>query len=80
MKQLSRVLGVVGILVALYAVVGRFVGAPVVLSAVREGGFAAGSLLTAANTLMLAAVMLNVFSCPAAKDDSSEKSDTPAAK
>ena len=60
MKMLSRLCGALGVLLAAWAAYGRFHGPPT-LSAFNDT-FAASSALTAANTLLLTAVLLYLYS------------------
>ena len=56
MKIVSQIVGLLGVLVALFAVFGRFHGAPTIGLAGHH--FAAGSVLLVGNTLLLAGVFL----------------------
>jgi hypothetical protein len=62
MKKVSMALAAAGVLVAIYAVAGRFIGARTVLSYVVPNGMAAMSLLLGANTLLLLALLANAYS------------------
>ena len=53
MKMASKVLMVLGILVALYAVISKYVGVPGMV----QGGIKSISFLVAANTLLLLAIL-----------------------
>lgn len=58
MKVASKILAVLGILLAAYALVGRFVGGTQVLSSLVPGGIAAGTMMAGANTLLVLAVLV----------------------
>lgn len=59
--QLSRVFAVVGVLLVIYAVVGRFVGRPTVFGYLIPGGIKAASAIVGANTLLLLAVLTHLY-------------------
>ncbi|MDD4870974.1 MAG: hypothetical protein PHR77_10475 [Kiritimatiellae bacterium] len=61
MKKLSQVLAVLGILLALVAVVGRFTYDTTVFGYFLKPGMAAQSVLIAANTLLLLALLANSY-------------------
>ncbi len=61
MKLVAKMLGVLGILVAIVAVVGRFYNKPTVT--LLGHSFAAGSILLVANTLLLLAVLVACLKC-----------------
>jgi hypothetical protein len=65
MKAVSIIVGVVGLLVAILAAVGRFHGPPSVTAAGCT--FAASHVLLAANTVLLVAVWLAVLGQPEKK-------------
>lgn len=62
MKKVSMALAAVGVLVAIYALVGRFVGARTILGCFIHKGMAATSALLGANTLLLLALLANAYS------------------
>ncbi|HWR72401.1 MAG TPA: hypothetical protein VN604_04480 [Nitrospirota bacterium] len=59
--QLSQVFAVAGVLLAVYAVVGRFVGRPTLFGYLFSHGIEASSALTAANTLLILAVLTYLY-------------------
>ena len=63
MKKIAWLLAAVGVLLAVYAVVGRFVDARSVLGRIIPGGIAASSLMIGANTVLLLAVLANFCCC-----------------
>ena len=56
MKQLSIIFALVGAIITVLAIVGRFYGPPTVF------GFQAAGVLTLANTCLLAALVANLIS------------------
>ncbi len=60
-EQLSRVFAVAGVLLAVYAVVGRFINRPTVFGDLISTGLKASSVLVAANTLLLLAVLSYLY-------------------
>lgn len=60
-KLLSGVFAVAGVLLAACAVLGRFIYAPSVFGGVLPPGMAASSVLVAANTLLLLAVVAHLY-------------------
>ncbi len=59
--QLSQVFAVAGVLLAVYAVVGRFVGRPTLFGYLLNTPIEASSALIAANTLLLLAVLSYLY-------------------
>ncbi len=59
--QLSRVFAVAGILLAVYAVVGRFVGKPTLFGYLFKPGIEASSVMVAVNTLLLLAILSYLY-------------------
>lgn len=55
--RLSQVFAVAGVLLAVYAVVGRFVGRPTVFGYLFPAGIEASSAMVLANTFLLLAVL-----------------------
>jgi hypothetical protein len=61
MILISRILAVLGVLLALYALVGRFVGGPAICSYLIPGGVSAGTGALGANTLLLLAILAHAY-------------------
>ncbi len=60
-EQLSRVFAVAGILLAVYAAVGRFIHKATVFGDMYPPGLKASSVLIAANTLLLLAILSYLY-------------------
>jgi len=60
-KKLSQILTVLGTLLMLYAILGRFLFAPTVLGFIFQPGISAQALLTGANTLLILAILANIY-------------------
>ncbi len=58
---LSRVFAVAGVLLVIYAVVGRFVGRPTVFGYLIPGGIKASSAMLAANTSLILAILTHLY-------------------
>ena len=58
MKAISNVLAIVGIVLAIYAVVGRFVGTPTISLGIAF--FRTTTVLLVSNTLLLLAILLKL--------------------
>ena len=63
MKALSYIITVIGILLAIYAVVGRFIGEPTILGFIPGIKIKAVNGLIAANTVLLIAILTNLCGC-----------------
>jgi hypothetical protein len=61
MRRLSQALAVVAMLLAAYAVVGRFVYAPSVLGWMVRDGMAGSSVMMGTNTLLLLAILAELY-------------------
>jgi hypothetical protein len=61
-KGVSRILTVVGTLMMLVAIVGRFVYARTVLGGLIPGGISAQSAMVGANTVLLLAILAYLYS------------------
>ena len=57
MKRVSQALALLGVLLVVYAIVGRFVGGPMIFSWLIPGGMSAGNGMIGANTLLLFAIL-----------------------
>ncbi len=60
-NTLSHVLAVAGILLVVYAFLGRFIGRPSVFGYLIPGGIKASSAILGANTLLLLAILANFY-------------------
>jgi hypothetical protein len=61
MKVISVLLAVVGVLLAIVALVGRFHSDSCVFGTVVEGGISAGSIMLGANTFFVLAVLARLM-------------------
>lgn len=57
----SRILAVAGVLLVVYAFLGRFIDRPSVFGYIKPGGMAASSAMIGANTLLLLAIVAHLF-------------------
>jgi len=60
-KKLSQILTVLGTLLMLYAIIGRFLGAQTVLGFFFRPGISAQSVLIGANTLLILAILAHLY-------------------
>jgi hypothetical protein len=62
MRKLSQSLAVAGVLLIVYAIVGRFVYGPTVFGYLVKDGMAASSALIGGNTLLILALLADTYS------------------
>lgn len=59
-KILSQVFAVIGILLMIYAFLGRFIGGDTVFGYIIEGGMSASAAMLGANSFLLLAILANL--------------------
>jgi len=60
-KKLSQLLTILGTLLMLYAIIGRFLYAQTVLGFIFRPGISAQAVLTGANTLLILAILAHLY-------------------
>ncbi|HLA27435.1 MAG TPA: hypothetical protein VJZ49_06025 [Syntrophales bacterium] len=60
-KILSQVFAVIGILLIIYAFLGRFIGGNTVFGYLIEGGISATAAMLGANTFLLLAILADMY-------------------
>ncbi|MBI4633763.1 MAG: hypothetical protein HY742_07720 [Deltaproteobacteria bacterium] len=61
LKTLSHVFAVIGILLVIYAFLGRFIDGRTVFGYIIRGGISAPSAMLGANTFLLLAILANFY-------------------